>query len=103
MIDALVLTIAAMVAKTPYNLIEYNCWDYATDLRADLLKAGIPARIVTGVLDGGPHSWISVNGTWIEPQSASIVTPADGYQFGYYSPPKINPFKFFYLWSVRNG
>jgi len=93
MMDALVMAVAAMIAQTPYDAMRYNCWDYATDMAKALREDNITARIVTGTLDGSAHAWISVDGTWIEATNGEQIYDRTGYRFGYYSPPKSNPYK----------
>ena len=103
----LILSIASLIAKTPYDSLKYNCWDYATDLRLALAKQNITSRIITGIVDcnsglfnfnickafGGAHDWLDVNGVWIEATSGELITDRSGYRAGYYSFNKFNPYK----------
>ena len=98
----LVLLIAELVAQTPYDTLKYNCWDYATDLQAQLREQNISSRIMTGVYGStSAHTWLKVGSEWIEATSGQLIEDRSEYDFGYYSPPKGNPRKA--RWKADNA
>ena len=103
----LVLAVATMVSRMPYDSLRYNCWDYSTDLVAGLRADNITARIITGDVNctsglfdaasceefGGLHSWVSVGNAWIEATTGNVIADRSAYKMVRYSPPKYNPYK----------
>jgi hypothetical protein len=83
--------LASQVAQTPYNLVRYNCWDYATDLRVALASHNISSEIIAGTYNLYAHDWLDVDGTWIETTSGLIITDRSAYRAGYLSFNKFNP------------
>jgi hypothetical protein len=92
--DNKVQQIADNIAKTPYDIKWYNCWDYATDLYVSLRYANYTPRIVIGMYTyNTAHSWISLNGEWIEATTGKVIADRSLFRFGYWGIMKFNPFK----------
>lgn len=87
--------------ENDYEANGYNCWDYATDLVAELRNNGYIAEIVIGEANcseecgwdtcPNAHAWVELM-IPIEASSGEII-PAEKYdkcyKFGYYGVPKI--------------
>jgi hypothetical protein len=112
----LILLIANQIAQTPYDLLRYNCWDYATDLKIELAKYNYSSRIAHGIVNcsselfdydickssGGSHSWLEINSTWIEATTGQLITDRTPYHLGYLvNNVKWNPYKLRYLQQIR--
>jgi hypothetical protein len=89
----LVLMLASAIAKTPYDSLRYNCWDYSTDLYFALAKQNITSQIVIGMAFNEVHTWVSIDGTWIESSVGYEITDRSPYRMSYISFPKFNPYK----------
>ena len=93
--------ISEEIAKTPFDELRYNCWDYSTDLRAALKAENITSKIIIGVLNNRLHAWIEVDGAWIEPTLGQYIADRTAYRFGYYGALKYNPWKLAWLKATR--
>jgi hypothetical protein len=103
MIDMLlIMAVMANVSQTPYDALRYNCWDYATDMRAQLRDLNITSRIMMGTLDGKPHAWLSAGGYWFDATFDTYVADASSYKFLYYGTGKFNPFKARWVASFKS-
>ena len=96
-----------------YDALKYNCWDYSTDLKRALVKAGYDAKIVLGIVDcnsglfdyticksfAGLHNWVVLklgNQTiWIEATTGQVIQDENKkyYKLSYPSTEKYNPLK----------
>ena len=94
-----------------YYAKQYNCWDFSTDLKHELIDAGFKAYNIAGLYDGScsknfklsnaiSHAWVIVklNGTTIpiEATTGEILNPekyADCYKYGYIQTDKVNSYK----------
>ena len=90
---------------------QYNCWDFSSDLKQELIKAGYDAYDVAVLYDSTcskdfrlsnalSHAWVivKINGTSIpiEATTGEIISPekySDCYKYGYIQTDKFNSHK----------
>lgn len=106
------LEIAKEIASThTYDYKLYNCWDYATDLKKALVKAGYKTKIALGAVDcssglfdtiiceqNNAHNWIILyldKEVWIEATTGEVIPP-ENLRFYHYAQEgieKVNGYK----------
>ena len=65
------------ISSREYDIEDYNCVDFSTDLQRKLRKIGIESRLVTGTdPDGGRHQWVSI---LVESITGKFISPNENY------------------------